>query len=391
MIVRARSLAQARAKSTVAPEASTVQKGSPAAKRVPGGDRSTAQSGQFRRSGAHNVARGVNDFGRFERQARRRRRQTSFARGDMTRKQWSLVRFEHVQRRPGRGLISMSQTASAETRKSALLRPTRSSSRSDRMPTERAISSACAGSTSTGPAAPPYRNGDAGVGAVHCMLRPMISAFFSPARNKSRDALSANATLKIRIRRSAARGFRRGDMGASGAAPPLHEPEFGLVRRRKRNLRMPHAIRLANPRERDRILGALQRFRIIAKYPCPAGDRRDRFRLMLEAGAIDEPNRIMGADQHFDGAGDLVEREPLRQSAVELHRGKAHLSRVIVAKDINRERSKSRTGGGGSERARRIGHNDDCRTVSHTTPMFNRSRTWRQGLGISSACAIVCR
>ena len=90
--------------------------------------------------------------------------------------------------------------------------------------------------------------------------------------------------------------------------------------------------------------GSLARFSVsalVAKYPCPAGDRRDRFRLMLEAGAIDQPNRIMGADQHFDGAGDLVEREPLRQSAVELHRGKAHLSRVIVAKDINRERSKS--------------------------------------------------
>ena len=79
----------------------------------------------------------------------------------------------------------------------------------------------------------------------------------------------------------------------------------------KDNRGMSNAVRLANPRERDRILGALQRFRLVAKYPRPAGDRRDRFRLMLEAGAIDQPNRIMGADQHFDGAGDLVEREPL--------------------------------------------------------------------------------
>src|ERR1700722_4900094 len=47
-----------------------------------------------------NVARGVDDFGRFEREARRSARQTSFARGDMTRKQWGLVRFEHVQCRP---------------------------------------------------------------------------------------------------------------------------------------------------------------------------------------------------------------------------------------------------------------------------------------------------
>ena len=141
-------------------------------------------------------------------------------------------------------------------------------------------------------------------------------------------------------------------MGASGAAPPLHEPEVGFVRRRKLNLRMSNAIRLANLRERERILGALQRFRIIAKYARALGDRRDRFRLMLEAGAIDQPNRIMGADQHFDGARELVERQPVGQSAVKLYGCEAHRSRVIVAKDINRERSESGCCRGGSERAR---------------------------------------
>ena len=56
-------------------------------------------------------------------------------------------------------------------------------------------------------------------------------------------------------------------MGASGAAPLLHEPELGFVWRRKRNLRMSNAIRLANPRERERILGALQRIRIDCQIP----------------------------------------------------------------------------------------------------------------------------
>ena len=185
MIFRARSLAQARAKSTVAPErehrAQRVASGEcafPAAIDRPPNPANSVSSR------IDNLVRGVDDFGRFEREARRSRRQTSFARGDMTRKQRSLVRFEHVQRRPGRGLISMSQTASSETRKSALLRPTRSSSEAIAA-TARAISSACVGSISTGPAAPPYRNGDAGVGAVHCMLRPIISAFLSLARNKA--------------------------------------------------------------------------------------------------------------------------------------------------------------------------------------------------------------
>src|ERR1700722_11332297 len=51
--------------------------------------------------GRHDVARGVDDFGRFDRQAWRSRRQTAFARGDVMRKQGGLVRFEHVQRRSG--------------------------------------------------------------------------------------------------------------------------------------------------------------------------------------------------------------------------------------------------------------------------------------------------
>src|ERR1700722_1342967 len=49
----------------------------------------------------HDVARGVDDFGRFDPQAWRSRRQTSFARGDVMRKQLGLFRFEHVQRRSG--------------------------------------------------------------------------------------------------------------------------------------------------------------------------------------------------------------------------------------------------------------------------------------------------
>ena len=50
-----------------------------------------------------------------------------------------------------------------------------------------------------------------------------------------------------------------------------------------------------SPRKGDRILGALQRFIVVAKYTYPSGNRRNRFRLMLEAGAIDETDRIVGA------------------------------------------------------------------------------------------------
>ena len=114
---------------------------------------------------------------------------------------------------------------------------------------------------------------------------------------------------------------------------------------------MSNAIRLANLGECERVLGALQRFVVVAKYTHLTGDRRDCIRLVLEAGAVDEPNRIMGADQRFDSADDLIEREPLRQSAVELHRGKAHIPHVIIAKDINCERSESGMGSGCSERA----------------------------------------
>ena len=59
---------------------------------------------------------------------------------------------------------------------------------------------------------------------------------------------------------------------------------------------MSNAIRLAHPRKHKRVLGALQDIRAIAKHPCSLGYRRDRFRLMLEAGAIDQTNRIMGAN-----------------------------------------------------------------------------------------------
>jgi hypothetical protein len=74
---------------------------------------------------------------------------------------------------------------------------------------------------------------------------------------------------------------------------------------------MPYFNRRAEPRERERIFGALQRFGSIAENPRLAGDRGDRFRLMLEAGAIDQPNRIIGADQHFDSADHFVERQPV--------------------------------------------------------------------------------
>jgi hypothetical protein len=85
-------------------------------------------------------------------------------------------------------------------------------------------------------------------------------------------------------------------MGASGAASPLHKPEFGLVRQLEGNCGMPHAIRLTNPRKHKRVLGPLQDIRAIAKHPSPVGYRCDRFRLMFEAGAIDQTNRIMGAN-----------------------------------------------------------------------------------------------
>src|ERR1700722_296904 len=124
-------------------------------------------------------------------------------------------------------------------------------------------------------------------------------------------------------------------MAASGAAPPLHEPELGLIWSLNSNRGMSNTIRLAYLREPEWILAAHQRFRGIAKHPCSLGNRGDGFRLVLEAGAVDQPNRIINADQPLDGVGDLVEREPLRQSAVELHRGEAHLPRVIIAKDVN--------------------------------------------------------
>ena len=105
---------------------------------------------------------------------------------------------------------------------------------------------------------------------------------------------SGDATLEITLRRSAIRIVGASDMGASRAAPLLHEPEVGFVRRIKRNRRMSNGVRLAKLRERERILGALQRFGAVAYYPRPAGDGGERFRLMLEPRAIDEPNRIIG-------------------------------------------------------------------------------------------------
>ena len=90
------------------------------------------------------------------------------------------------------------------------------------------------------------------------------------------------------------------DMGAAGAASPLHEPVLGFVRRRKRDLGCGYANRRAKSRERERILGAFERLGLVAENPRLASDRGDRFRLMFEAGAIDQPNRIIGADQHFD-------------------------------------------------------------------------------------------
>ena len=56
-------------------------------------------------------------------------------------------------------------------------------------------------------------------------------------------------------------------MGASGATPPLHKPELGLVRRLKGNCRMPHAIRLAHKHKGKRVLGPPQDIRVVAKHP----------------------------------------------------------------------------------------------------------------------------
>ncbi len=158
MIFSARSLAQARAKSTVAPKPSTVHTGSPAAICVPAGDRSTAQSGQSPRRANDDIVRGVDDFGRFESRSSQKLRVRCPSHAAIWRAN-SGTSFDSNTSSvaPGRGLISMSQTASSDTRKSALLSPTRSSSEAITA-TERAISSACAGSMSTGPAAPPYRN-----------------------------------------------------------------------------------------------------------------------------------------------------------------------------------------------------------------------------------------
>src|SRR6185437_2335249 len=154
---------------------------------------------------------------------------------------------------------------------------------------------------------------------------------------------------------------------------------------------MSDAIRLAKARERERILGGAQRRRAIAKYPDGAGDRGERLRLMLEARAIDKANGIVRFRQRLDGAGKLAGLESIRQSAVELYAGETRLSRIVIAKNVNRQRSESGAGGGRAKRARGIGHDENRRRVDHSTPMFGRSRTWRQGLGISLGCAIVYR
>ena len=71
---------------------------------------------------------------------------------------------------------------------------------------------------------------------------------------------------------------------------------------------MANAIRSA-PRQHNWILlGAPQGLLLGAKYTDLTGERGDRFRLMLETRAIDQPNRIMGADQCPDCSHDLVGR-----------------------------------------------------------------------------------
>ena len=59
---------------------------------------------------------------------------------------------------------------------------------------------------------------------------------------------------------------------------------------------MSNVVCLANPREDKWILCALQRFGVVAEDSYSAGYGRDGFWLMLEACAIDEPNRFMDAD-----------------------------------------------------------------------------------------------
>ena len=235
MIFRARSLAHIRAKSTVAPEASAVHSGSPAAMRVPGGDRSTAQSGQFPRLAHDNIVRGVNDLGCFERDGRRRWRQAPFAGGDMTRNQWILIRFEHVQRRsrpwvdlyePDR-LIRDQKINAVEADKIQL-----GSDYSDGASDFARLGGADV--DGSGGAAISKRRRRRWRGPLRAEADDF--SFFSGREEQSRDAPSTDATLIITIRGSATRTMSRGDMIASGAAPLLDEPELGFVRRRQTQL-----------------------------------------------------------------------------------------------------------------------------------------------------------
>ena len=200
--------------------------------------------------------------------------------------------------------------------------------------TERAIPSPCAAATSMGPAAPPYRNGDAGVGERP--LRAQANDFGRvPVRNEQRrNVLARYPTLEVAIGRRRPAASRRGDMCASGAAAGFHEPTFRLLRRRERDRRMRYPDRRAQSRKDEGIFRAFDRFGVVAENSRHPGDRSDQFRLLLEAGAIDKPDRIIGACQAFDGTGHFAADQASRQSA---------FKGLIVARLISRVSSSPKT------------------------------------------------
>ena len=202
--------------------------------RVPGDGRSTTQSGQFRSSTNRRSQGRVDDFGRPDREASRSRRQMSLAAGDVTRKQSALVRFEHVEGRarprvdlyePNR--VGRNQKISAVEANEIQFRRDQGDGACDFSRLRRV------GVNGSGSAAISKRRR----GCWRSPLQAEADDFrLFPIRDKQRrDALSGDATLKITIRQSAARAGGRGDMGAAGAAAPLHQPKLRFVWRRKRN------------------------------------------------------------------------------------------------------------------------------------------------------------
>ena len=212
----------------------------------------------------HNVVRGVNNFRRIESDRSPARREYSIACGDVAREQWSFVRFEHVQRRSWPRVDLQKPDRIILGQKINAVKADKIQFRSD-----------------SGDAADDLRrlrwvNVDGSRSAAISKrrswrwrgpLRAEADDFdlFAGREEQSRDAVSADAPLKIRIRPSASRGFRDSDMIATSPASLFHEPESGLIRRRQRDLRMSNAVCIANLREDKRILCALQRFGVVAE------------------------------------------------------------------------------------------------------------------------------